>query len=179
VHSVVSVGLPITKKQTVTVYAATSYQEPITSLILAKRWSSVSASLQLAACIWDSGCLAGRHVDCLVPVPLHWTRQAVRGFNQAEEIAQELGKRLGVSVAPLLHRSKRTRHQTALSHSERPKNVHNAFSAHCCLSAYAGKDIMLVDDVMTTGATLREAARVLFAARPASISAVVAARAIQ
>ena len=111
----------------------------------------------------------------IVPVPLHWRRQFVRGYNQAEVLARRLGGRCGKPVARPVRRVRNTETQTHLhSAARREKNLRDAF-ALVDAKAVAGRHVTLVDDVWTTGATMRAMARVLKAAKPASISAIVVA----
>ena len=115
----------------------------------------------------------------LVPVPLHWRRQLVRGYNQAEVIARHLAaagpKR--IPVARPLRRVRNTETQTHLhSHAKRASNLRDAF-ALVDGRPLAGRHVTLVDDVWTTGATMQAIARVLKTARPASLSAIVVAAA--
>jgi competence protein ComFC len=97
-------------------------------------------------------------------VPLHTHAYKRRGFNQADVIAQELGQATQYPVVtPILQRARDTATQTKLSKEERQRNLHNAFTLHPSVakSELKGVTIILVDDVITTGATLREAAKVL------------------
>lgn len=180
VNPIVSFMVPCTKSVSMSVFAAAAYQEPIRSLIVAKRWSNIAASAQLGELIWDKTYFKYAHADILVPIPLHWSRHAWRGYNQAHEIARVIAHKKGCSVAPLLRRVRRTPFQSTLPATKRSENLKNAFAlaAGVDVSQFAGKHIVLVDDLMTTGSTLREAARVLRTLNPASISAVVAARAL-
>ena len=93
-------------------------------------------------------------VDLVVPVPLHWTRRMRRGYNQAEVLARGIAGVLGAPVAPAaMKRQRRTKTQTRLSIEEKARNVASAFRA---APARPGvRHILLVDDVLTTGATLR------------------------
>jgi ComF family protein len=111
----------------------------------------------------------------LVAVPLHWKRQLLRGYNQAEVIARWLGRACKIPVARPVRRVRNTETQTHLhSHAKREKNLREAF-ALADGRAIAGRHVTVVDDVWTTGATLQAMARVLKGARPASLSAVVVA----
>lgn len=115
--------------------------------------------------------------DAVVPVPMHWSRKMWRGVNSAETLAECVARRLELPMAAhLLSRSKRTAPQARLSIPRRRANVRGAFRAgkHRDL---AGARILLIDDIMTTGATLNEAARILRAAGAESISVAVLARA--
>ncbi|MBI3698328.1 MAG: ComF family protein [Acidobacteria bacterium] len=117
---------------------------------------------------------AGR-VDLLAPVPLHRKRQWERGFNQAELLASELGRICGIPVdGVLLRRERATETQTGLAHNQRRLNVRGAFAAR---RPVEGRHVALVDDVITTGATMSECARVLKQAGAARVVALAAARA--
>lgn len=118
-------------------------------------------------------------VEQLVPVPLHWFRQWWRGFNQSFELGAELGRLLNVPCAELLRRKRATGAQTAMaSVTARANNVRGAFELRRGVNV-AGLHLWLVDDVCTTGATLRAAASALrnvpASMRPASINAIVLA----
>jgi ComF family protein len=117
-----------------------------------------------------------RRLDALVPVPLGRTRRRERGYNQAAVLAIALGARLGVPVLDtVLRRTRDTRTQTRLAPAGRWSNVSGAFDA--AGAPLGGMHVALVDDVVTTGATLGAAARALAALRPASIGAATFARA--
>lgn len=104
---------------------------------------------------------AFRLLDVIVPIPLHWTRQRDRGFNQSEMLANELGESLGIPVFPkALTRIRKTLDQTGLSAEARLENMKGAFRVKNA-DQIVKKRALLVDDVTTTGATLNEAARVL------------------
>lgn len=115
----------------------------------------------------------------LVPIPLSPGRLRERGFNQTEIIARCLGELWSIPVwADALRRASSTRSQTQLTPVERLGNVAGAFSVpDHSRSATGGAHLMLVDDVVTTGATLRAAAASLFAAGARTISYVTFGRA--
>ena len=101
-------------------------------------------------------------VDLVVPVPLHWTRQWSRGYNQAAVIAREVARRLGAPCAErLLRRRRRTRSQTHLSGEAKTRNVAGAFALRKTAGNPATTHILLIDDVFTTGATLAACHRAL------------------
>ncbi len=111
-------------------------------------------------------------VDLIVPMPLHPKRLAERGFNQALEIARHLGR----PIAPRgVLRVKDTLPQTELPYEERAKNVRGAF---LCKLDLSGASVAVVDDVMTTGATLNELARALKRAGAARVENFVIARTV-
>lgn len=118
--------------------------------------------------------LAALSVDLIAPVPLHAARLRERGFNQAQALAEPLARRLGLPPATgLLERVRATEAQTGADRAMRQRNLRRAFAAS---ETARGKHILLVDDTMTTGATLAEAARALLDAGAASVSAAVVSR---
>ena len=114
-------------------------------------------------------------VDALVPVPLHPARIRERGYDQVQALANLLGRRSGHSVWCCLRRSRYTESQTRFSRAERLRNLHNAFDLRKG-SGVVGKNLLLVDDVLTTGSTLDECARVLRRRGAKSVRAVTVAR---
>ncbi|HEV2473637.1 MAG TPA: ComF family protein, partial [Chthonomonadales bacterium] len=99
--------------------------------------------------------------DYVIAVPLHRSRAGERGFNQAERIAICLARRIGSAYdRGALRRIRRTRSQTTLSRSERRSNVDGAFGPGRNRS-FAGKSVLLIDDVITTGSTTTRCAEVL------------------
>jgi ComF family protein len=112
----------------------------------------------------------------LVPVPLHPKRQRLRGFNQADLLAAELARRADLRVASTaLVRRVDTPSQTGLSAAARRANVANAFAVRRP-AQIAGRVVVLVDDVLTTGATARSCARVLLQAGAQEVRLLTAAR---
>jgi ComF family protein len=116
--------------------------------------------------------------DVAVPVPLHWRRHLTRGFNQAEDLARGLG----LPVCLALRRARPTRPQFGLRPGERQRNVREAFRCRRWsrrrIKAIKGACVVLVDDVSTTGATLRECADVLKALGAREVRTATAARAV-
>jgi ComF family protein len=115
-------------------------------------------------------------LDAIVPVPLHGTRLAERGFNQAELLAAPLSARWGLPLLTrALVRTRPTRPQTELSEAERRANVARAFAV-ARPGEVAGRRLLLVDDVLTTGATVGAAARALCQSGADAVGVLVLAR---
>jgi ComF family protein len=126
--------------------------------------------------------LVGKHrptleawrIDVVVPVPMHWRRRASRGTSAADQLARGVAAALGSPCRRLLRRRLATRMQNELPPEERPANVRDAFLAR---GRVAGRRVLLVDDVTTTGATLAACRRTLVEAGAAAVYAAVVARA--
>lgn len=116
--------------------------------------------------------------EVIVPVPLHWSRLFARRFNQAALLAREIGRQSGLPVAPdALVRRRRTPSQGHLGRRSRRRNVAGAFAVPPRRAGHvAGRRVLLVDDVMTTGATVAACARALMRAGAASIDVLTLAR---
>ncbi len=116
-----------------------------------------------------------RHeVDALLPVPLHWRRLAYRGFNQANELCKPLSRRTGLQVIGGVARCRATAAQSGLSASARNRNLRGAFVVKKRIVA---RHVLLVDDVITTGATTRHLALALLEHGVAKVSVAAVARA--
>lgn len=102
----------------------------------------------------------GSRYDALVPVPLHWWKRVQRGYNQTELLAQELSRHCGVPVLCALRRKKRSGAQAGLSRSARRRNVRGVFAAVSGVPV-TGQRLLLIDDVLTSGATANACASVL------------------
>lgn len=144
--------------------SAASYHDPLARTVIAafKYRNHRALTASLASLMCHKGLPAG---DILMPIPLARTRQGERGYNQAELLARELAKIASIPVLdpPLLYKIRGTPQQAkALSRKQRFEQIKNAFALRKGVNALiAGKRIILVDDVATSGATLNEAARVL------------------
>lgn len=174
-----SVDLLVTATKRVPIYAVGAYTDPLKKLINAKSFSQRATSTQLGELVARHAMILQKPIDVVVPIPLHWTRYAWRGYNQSEEIARVVAKARGVPVCHELMRSRKTEYQAECSRAERTLNVLGAFAlSDAGKKMLAGKHVALVDDVFTTGATMEAAARVIYAAKPASVCALVVARTI-
>ncbi len=165
------------------VFAASSYDNALRTLVLRKFAQDILASKQLGTLMLDLIDFKLLAPDIIVPIPLHWTRYARRGFNQANVMAKIIGKALNIPVMKLIYRSKKTLFQSRLNKSNREKNIAQAFHINDWygfkdLSHVQGKKILLIDDLCTTGVTLQQAGKTLLTLKPASITSAVACRAI-
>ncbi|HEX4630677.1 MAG TPA: ComF family protein [Chthoniobacterales bacterium] len=120
--------------------------------------------------------LRDRRFDLIVPVPLHPARERERGFNQAELLADLVAAWTNLPTRNVLERIRYTTTQTAYDRAERMENLHGAFRLRKNRDV-RGLHVLLIDDVLTTGSTLSECARVLRKAGAVSVHAATAARA--
>lgn len=114
-----------------------------------------------------------QHADIIAPVPLFWLKRLYRGYNQSFLLARVISKNTGLYQANLLKRIRYTRTQTRLSEQARHKNIANAFSL--AMPCVENKCVLLIDDVMTTGATINECAKILKDAGAKEVYSCVAA----
>ena len=159
--------------------AALAYRDKGRSLILAlKHGDRQDLARPAARWLCKAGADLFQENSLLVPIPLHWTRLLMRRFNQSAHIANELGRQAKVDAAPdALQRTRRTPVQDGKGVSERFENISGAIKVHPRRRhRIAGRSVILVDDVMTSGATLAEASEACFDAGAASVSILVLAR---
>lgn len=125
----------------------------------------------------DRNCLPGTDF-VLTFVPMHKTKQSLRGFNQSQLIAEKLAALLQMPVLPMLEKQRATKAQMTLDREQRLKNLAGAFSPAMCgnKAVCAGKKVLLVDDVITTGATMRECAKTLLIAGAEDVQCIAFAK---
>jgi ComF family protein len=179
IKPIVSLYLPLSQGKSLIVFAVGAYEGPLKSLIAQKFLSSVYAARLLAALMTNLMDPSIFNVDYIVPIPLHWTRYSVRGFNQASMMAKRISKKVNVPFLPCLKRVKKTSYQWKLSVLDRKKNLANAFILKKGYEKHLiGKKILLIDDLCTTGITLKAAALPLLP-YVLSISAAVSSRTLR
>jgi ComF family protein len=151
---------------------------PLQDAICALKYRNVYGLAAPLAALMIRALPEGLDADVLVPVPLHPTRLRTREFNQSVLIADRLGRYMSRPVSTTdLVRAAATEPQTSLTRSKRLRNLHGAFAVRHG-EAFAGRRVLLIDDVFTTGTTLNECAKALQAAGAASVSALTLARTI-
>ena len=116
----------------------------------------------------------GQTYDLIVPLPLHWRKRWQRGFNQAALLAREIGRKTHLPVKSIARRVRQTASQAGLTSAKRRENVSGAFRVRARLD---GHRVLLIDDVMTTGATAASCARALKRAGAAQVTLLTLARA--
>ncbi len=157
--------------------APLAYEFPIDAGIKALKYKRrLYYAPAFAEMLCDAMRFLPQDIDALLPVPLHWRRRAFRGFNQALEISSEIRRRYGLSLVTGVDRRRATRSQSGLSASERRRNVRNAFAVRRQLTA---RHVLIVDDVVTTGATTRQLGRTLLANGAEQVSVLAVAKASQ
>jgi len=161
--------------------AAVRYDDVARTLVHALKYQD-RADLAPAMGRWMAR--AGRELlddaDVLVPVPLHWRRAWRRRYNQSGALARVIERQSGVKVAPeALRRIRPTEQQIGLSRPQRASNVQGAFKVAPDRQALvAGRRVVLIDDVLTSGATADACARALLRAKAASVDVLVFARVV-
>jgi ComF family protein len=149
------------------VVALGPYQGPIRTLCLALKQERNAWLARWLVDLWVEARAAALPIEPgetirVVPVPLHWWRRWCRGYDQAETLARHLARRLGLATCHALRRVKPTTKLAGLGRTARRKAMKGAFRTRVGASAtLAGQTILLVDDILTTGATCGIAARVL------------------
>lgn len=178
---ITSTLLPFSKKNFVTVHALSSYEGTLRKLILQKNSGQWRQFAALARVTYEQLNMQNFKPDCFIPVPLHWTRKLWRGYNQSNVLAEEYSKLTKAPVFDCIERARKTPFQSTLEKNEREENVQKAFGIKKSYferipHLITGKHVVLVDDVMTTGATLKEMARLVNRYEPAKITALVVCR---
>jgi ComF family protein len=154
------------------------YEGRLREVVLRMKHSSGEGLAEVVGDFWAASSearLRALGADVVVPVPLHWRRRWRRGYNQSEALARPLAARLGLPFRPRwLRRVRHTPEQKGQTAAEKRDNVRGAFRGRG--AGLAGRAVLLVDDVLTTGSTAAEAARALRRAGAKRVAVAVLAR---
>jgi len=160
--------------------AAVRYDEIARTLVHALKYGDrLDLAPTLGRWMVQAGAPLLAEADALVPVPLHWRRLWWRRFNQSAALAEVIAARVNLPVAHALARVKATRQQVGLTASERALNVQGAFRVpEAARADVKGRRLVIVDDVLTSGATIDACSRVLLRAGAATVDVLVFARVV-
>lgn len=156
-------------------YSFGSYEGPLKKLIHLFKYGKVESLSPPLGQLLLRALPRDLHFDQVMAMPMHWRKRWERGFNQADLLAAPVARRLGLKLSANLCRQRYTKSQAGLDEQERQKNLKGSFSVRRPDQVKA-KHILLIDDVFTTGATLRAAARALKEAGTAHVSVLTLAR---
>lgn len=156
--------------------AALRYAFPVDAMIHSLKYQENLALAPLLANLLIAKMNYSAPPDVIIPVPLHPARLQERGFNQALEIGRHVSRQMGIPLLPhVCVRTRNTLSQTELPWKKRRSNLRNVFK---CTASFARKHVALLDDVMTSGATLNELAKAVCQQGASEISVWVIARAM-
>ncbi len=157
------------------VYSFGLYEEALRELIHLFKYSKVETLARPLGRMLTGATPLDEQFDVVLPMPMHWRKHWDRGFNQAELLAEPVAKRYGLKLGTNLRRRRHTKAQAGLSEAERQSNLEGALQV-AKPEEISGKRVLLVDDVFTTGATLRAAAAALKEAGAFRVVALTLAR---
>jgi ComF family protein len=159
--------------------AALVYDDIARILVLSFKYGDrLDPALSYAQMMYRAGDELLAEADIIAPVPLHWTRLFKRRYNQSAILAQHLGRMAATPFAPdLLVRTRRTPSQAFMKREDRLRNVQRAFDVKAeNRASLIGKNILLIDDVLTTGATVENCADTLYKAGAETVNVLTLAR---
>lgn len=156
-------------------YSFGSYEGPLREFIHLFKYGGIETLAEPLAQLLLRALPRDSHFDVVIAMPMHWRKQWQRGFNQAALLARPVAKRYGLKLSSNLARRRYTKAQAGLSEEQRRENLKNSFWVRRA-EEIQGKRILVIDDVLTTGATMREAAGTLRSAGAAHVSALTLAR---
>ena len=152
------------------------YEGPLRKLIHEFKYGGITPLASELGPLLSQALPREQRFDAIVPMPLHWRKRLERGFNQSELLARFLSRRTGIPVLNALKRRKPTAPQAGLTRAQRRTNVAGAFEASR-RNRIDGRHVLLIDDVLTTGATASACAAVLKRAGARRVTVLTLARA--
>lgn len=155
-------------------YTFGAYEGELRKLIQVFKYGGVQPLSKPLGAFLSTALPRGERFDVIVPMPLHWRKRWTRGFNQAELLGRELSRRSGIPLRRAVRRARFTAVQAGLTHAGRRKNVAGAFQTRG--NGLRGLRVLLIDDVMTTGATASACAKALKRGGAAHVSLLTLAR---
>jgi ComF family protein len=158
-----------------TAYSFGSYEATLRQLIHLFKYNQVRPLARPLGALIARAIPREHRFDLIIPMPLHWKKRWSRGYNQSELLAKEVSRRWGVPVAKMVRRVKPTAPQAGLSNSKRRLNVRGAFAVRKSANL-KGLRVLLIDDVLTTGATASACASVLKRAGASHVAVAAVAR---
>jgi ComF family protein len=156
-------------------YSFGSYEGPLQQLIHLFKYAKVESLGGPLSRFLVQALPLETNFDLVMAMPMHWRKRWERGFNQAELLAEPVARRFGVRLAGHLRRTRFTQAQAGLTETARQENLRGSFRVQRA-EQVAGKRVLLIDDVFTTGSTMRAAAAVLKAAGAKHVAALTLAR---
>ena len=156
-------------------YSFGSYEGSLQQLIHLFKYAKVESLADTLGHFMLQALPLEANFDLVIAMPMHWRKRWERGFNQAELLAEPVARRYGLRLAKNLRRTRYTKSQAGLTEADRHANLRGSFEVWRA-EQVAGRRILLIDDVFTTGSTLRAAAEVLKAAGAAHVAALTLAR---
>ncbi len=156
-------------------YSYGSYEGPLQKLIQLLKYGKIETLAGPLSRLLLQSLPFGENFDVVIAMPMHWRKRWERGFNQAELLAKPVARRFGLKLSKNLQRTRYTRAQAGLNERQRRENLKDSLSVKRP-AEIAGKRVLLIDDVFTTGATLRAAAAALKASGASRVTALTLAR---
>ena len=159
--------------------AALAYDDIARQLVLSfKHGDRLDPGVSFARMMLRAGDALAAEADVIAPVPLHWTRLFARRYNQSAILAGHVAALSGrVFVPDLLLRNRRTKSQAFMKRADRLRNVRRAFEVNpTCMESLKGQNVLLIDDVLTTGATVENCADSLYKAGADTVNVLTLAR---
>ncbi len=156
-------------------YCFGAYEDTLRQLIHLFKYGRIKPLARTLAAHLASALPRDQKFDVVVPMPLHWRRRWQRGFNQSELLARLTARRCGIPMVNAVRRTRATAAQAGLSNARRRENVAGAFRVRKP-QAVEGRRVLLIDDVMTTGATASACALALKRGGASSVTLLALAR---